>query len=509
MRITRVLCACLLLIISSNAFAAEDSNSLKEEILSLILEGDIDLAKTKTQTLLTNYSHEDEFPKLQIILGQRYNWCGYLQDADESYQYVIDNFADSNSVEQAKLGVKVVDVLTKIKQGTDSGALTHISDLKASFSHVPELPEYAFRIVKQYEKSGNYQQAQLGYMEVSQSFSDSDHAEIALLNGCRLSIWSDISSDKLIALIRDHSGSAKLPRILYDLGQKCRWKGKYDFAEVVLSVVVSLDSDSSLKSDAQFSYHSARALRNVRKGNFEDAKEEMNIILSNYKNNKNFAGVCYGLADKFRWRGKAIEMKLLYDAILQNCPDSAKASLISDKMDFFNILALIDADDIPAAETAITALYGQEMSSEKLNKMKFFIAEQFYYEGTQLRDQGDKDMAELYYSKAVEKWEQLLQLSPEFSLGSGTRFWPADCYFGLKNYQKTMENFERDIESYPDQPRRWYALFMIARSYKLMAKQGQISSDLANSKSQAIYNEILSSYPDCPAINAVNSELNK
>jgi len=493
-----------------------DSNSLKDEILSLISRGDIALAEAKTHALLSEYSHDDNLPQFLIILAQGYNWANSLEQAGESYQYVIDNFTDSNTVEQARFGIKVVDILSKIKQGTDSGALIHVSELIADFSQVAELPEYAFRISQYYEGQGNYQQAQLGYLKVSQSFPDSDYAERALLDSCRISIWLDILSDKMadasgkfIALVKDHSSSDSLADVLYYLGQLCRWHGNYDFAEVVLSAVIDLTTDSSLKSDAQLSYHGARALENVHRGRFSQAQEEMDIILSNYKDNKDFAGVCYALADRLRWRGKAVEMKVLYDAILRNCPDSKEALSVTDQMDFYNVLALIDADNIPAAETAMTALYSKEVSLEELNKMRFFIAEQFYYEGLQLRDGGNRDAANLYYGKAVEKWEQLLSISPDFTLGPKTRIWPADCYHNLKNYEKSIENFKNDIETYPDQPNRWYALFMIADSYKHMAKQGQISSDLADSKSQAIYNEIASSYPDCPAINAVNKELNK
>ncbi len=90
------------------------------------------------------------------------------------------------------------------------------------------------------------------------------------------------------------------------------------------------------------------------------------------------------------------------------------------------------------------------------------------------------------YTAAIESFKNLLQSNPNHSLADNCQYWIGECYFGMKQYQQAILEFQK-VFMYKRIDKHDDAQLMIALSYM---KSGQ------NEKAKSEFEKFLNSYPD-------------
>ncbi|MFQ6121010.1 MAG: tol-pal system YbgF family protein, partial [Methanosarcinales archaeon] len=102
------------------------------------------------------------------------------------------------------------------------------------------------------------------------------------------------------------------------------------------------------------------------------------------------------------------------------------------------------------------------------------------------------------YQAAITQFDFLMKSNVRTNLKINCIYWIGECYFGLKNYNKAIEYFNKVAKN--KSTKTPYALYMLGRSHAML---GNIK------KSKEYFNTILIEYPKKPIAIKARSMLNK
>lgn len=103
-----------------------------------------------------------------------------------------------------------------------------------------------------------------------------------------------------------------------------------------------------------------------------------------------------------------------------------------------------------------------------------------------LYDEALNDYYARYFELAIEKFSQLIQQNPRSSLADNSQYWLAECYYGLEDFPKAIEEFQK-VFSYADTEKDDDAQLKLGFCY---ANMGETEQAIAE------FRKLLSLYPD-------------
>lgn len=107
--------------------------------------------------------------------------------------------------------------------------------------------------------------------------------------------------------------------------------------------------------------------------------------------------------------------------------------------------------------------------------------------GTQaLYDEALNDYYGRYFDVAIEKFSRLLRQSPRSSLADNAQYWLAECYYGLEDFPRAIEEFQK-IFSYAETEKDDDAQLKLGFCYVNMGDEEQAIAE---------FRKFLNLYPD-------------
>lgn len=98
-----------------------------------------------------------------------------------------------------------------------------------------------------------------------------------------------------------------------------------------------------------------------------------------------------------------------------------------------------------------------------------------------------EDMRTGNYDLAIMQFEEFLTLFKNTELADDAQYWLGECYYGKKEFDKAIPEFEKVEKNYPKSDQLVPSLFKLARSYQEIGN---------TTKARALFNRIVKDYPD-------------
>jgi len=217
--------------------------------------------------------------------------------------------------------------------------------------------------------------------------------------------------------------------------------------------------------------------------------------------------VVYWFGKEFEAARRYEKAKNIYQQVVWRYPDSSHASkalLAASKMD---VLSLIESGDDTAAQVALDTLIADFNDHPDLPEAVFIIGEQYYNKAFFYKKEGLDTKMKDCFQKTLAIWESIKELSPNAVYPAQAYLFSGECYRKLGQLQTAIEYYQIVGNDWPDYEKRWYAVFLIGRSYDKLGDSGDIEKSVANAHTQAAYEQVLQEYPDCQAAEAAQNWL--
>ncbi|MHC4456278.1 MAG: tetratricopeptide repeat protein [Planctomycetota bacterium] len=311
-------------------------------------------AEAAIEKLLTEYSENNDIAGAVHEVGDSYLESGQYAKANELYQYVIENWTDSEVAVHAQAGLAI----SNIGLGDDPNTEAAIEKLLTEYSDNNDIVGEVFKIAETYVDVHQYENACELFQYVIENWQDSEdiiHAKADLAK-CYIAVGDDPNAHEAIdSLITDFNDYLELADVLLDVADEYHVKAfqmKYQglddkareyFATAidVLDKVITELPESSSTAEAYFFL----AVYNHRLSQYENAINYFQKLLSDWPSYK-FAdkaqfliGNCYeALRDTGSLGGSEAnpEIERAYRLVVEKYPDSTSVRDASLKLGWLN-----------------------------------------------------------------------------------------------------------------------------------------------------------------------------
>ena len=124
------------------------------------------------------------------------------------------------------------------------------------------------------------------------------------------------------------------------------------------------------------------------------------------------------------------------------------------------------------------------------------IAEQLARKADKLHLDGDQTKASSYYSAAALTWEKICERRPESEIAADMLCCAGDNYNKSGQYQKAVSAYQKILTLNAQYDKTGSVLLKIGRNYETMAAAGTLSKTDAIVAQKAVYEQIITDYPD-------------
>ncbi|MBW2623492.1 MAG: tol-pal system protein YbgF [Deltaproteobacteria bacterium] len=112
----------------------------------------------------------------------------------------------------------------------------------------------------------------------------------------------------------------------------------------------------------------------------------------------------------------------------------------------------------------------------------------------ELYPQARANYLEEKYGQAIKVFSYLLERYPDHPLSPNARYWLGECFYGLKEYDLAISEFERVVSDFPKSVKAPEAQLKIAYSHSRLGD---------GKKAMAVLKTLLTNYPQSPAVDMV------
>jgi tetratricopeptide (TPR) repeat protein len=429
--------------------------------------GDYEIALEKLQEVL---EVNPDYLEARFLIAETFYQLGKYKEANQHYQYIINNFMDSKYYENALLG---------------SGWCSYLLGDFAQSENVLEI------LVNNFPKSPLYQEGiyKLGRVY----FKEKKYAQT-------ISLYEDLVA----------SGSLEFDKyeLNYILGQSYFWEGNYDKAKIIFSDIVTNKPDFEFINETQY-YHSYILFE---EGSYEEAKlilEELvkkenssirdealyllarvlleqkeydrvisinrSLVDTGLKDNTMLERVLFDLGLAYARKGDNKGAIPYFKKVIDDFPQGELAKIATIELAYSYyylgqyrdvLMVLEDIDNKEAMELKIDAA-SKINDDEKLFSLYQELAEKYPDETTGV--EGYFALAKSYYEKGeFEKAIHTFQIIEDMTITEEIRkeinYWQGLSFFRLGNYPKAEEYFQL-IDYFSGDEIAIRALYMLGETY--------------------------------------------
>ena len=471
------------------------------EIVSFHLDNkDFATAGSATEIILSRFSKQESLPIGIYLVAGRFQKAGDEAKGLELHQYNVDNFPDSQ-----RAVLSQVDIICSHLSNRDiSNAESATEILYSLFAGHEALPEGIYMLANHYSnKMGDKAEGlELHRYNVDQ-FPDSRHAMMSqgiitkdyLTSGDFTNAES--AMEKFLSRFADQE---TLPREVYKIAKYYYARaGRQDKAIELYQYMANTwpENDYALLSLKE------EAISRIKRHQMVEAQEVIEIILTSFSEHKKLAQALNGIAKAYHRvqdDEKALEF---YNYVLANYPVN-DATLEARKG---TAIAYIGLGQDEKVNAAVETLMTDFVDHSDLSQAVFIIGEEYYNIAMEKVKEGETEVAEENFAKALSIWQHIVENLPESKYAPHAHYFIAIYHRQRGEFLKAIEYFKIVTAKYPDYKYTWNAQFLVGYLYEKLKYAGSVSMKEADKEIKEAYESVLQKYPDCPAARAAGKLL--
>jgi len=439
----------------------------------------------------------------EIESGWQKMYEGDFAQARSHYSSIISSEASSADKSSASLCLAWVGVFEAIDSGQYGQAKTAVDVLKSQHSKNWALGIYVFRTAEKMEWSNQLDIAKKLYADAI--LLDDAYSAKATWREAWITIFQQIEAGNIEALnaVVDHMqtqfpNNPELSEMLFRVGERLRWKGKYDKAKEFYAKSIEVSSEGRFAQQSQFENLWVDTLTKIDHHDYESADTNINNMLADFSGNSKMADALYSFAERYRWMGYYSKVEDIYKKIIQQYSSSEAAGKVNLDAAVVNILAMIEPGNEKQVDTALAGLESSLHDASQLNDAILLAGEQYYLKGCDLSVQGQYASAESYFQKSINLWIKVKSRVADNAIKPGFWDWAGYCYKNTGQFDKSLECFKKKYELYPDNSPS-QTLLLIGQNYESLSASGSMPKAEFSTNIKAVYGDIVKLYPDTAA----------
>jgi TolA-binding protein len=374
--------------------------------------------------------------------------------------------------------------------------------------------EAELELAEQYQDDRNYEQAEATYEAVAASYPDSSEAVTAQAKLTALYIvWgkqpqADAAYKRLQTKFSEHPSLAKG---LYTVAKAYERRGKYKQAGDLYRDIVEQYPDSQCTDRASLHAAKVEILLLIEKGRDSEVRAAINELVSDFNDvdvsdfkdptlidHEELPETLYDIAKECQRAEDYNEARYLYQQILQQHAQSRYARKAQFDVEALSIFSLGDRANDVDVKTAVDGFVTKFAAHQYLPTAVYKIAVEYHMKAYRLINKGLTDRAEGCFQKASLVFERVANEFPGAGDVPKALRSAGDCYRKLGRYAESTRCYQKVVDDYPDFETAWNALFTIGRNHEDLKESGAISKSEADSKTKAVYEQLLKEFPSCP-----------
>jgi len=330
-------------------------------VQSLILSGDYEGAKTAVDKLAADFGKNPDLPETLYWIARKYGYADRYAEEKDIYQQIIRGHPEDRFADRARLDLAGVNVFSLLKAQDFAGAKAALNKMTADFSAHFDLPETLYWIAQKYGWLEKLDEEEAICRMILQKYPGSPYEEKVKLALASANVQSLILSgdykgaktavDKLTA---DFGKNPDLPEMLYWIGERYEWSGKYEEAKNIHQQVISKFPESPFADKSRLGIGRADVLSQI---NRKDAGKAVDKFMSDFSKNADLPRAVLMMGQQVYDQGLLREHQESWGEAREYYE---KAVMIWGKL----------ADKMPASSLALTACYRAGNCYFQINKFE-------------------------------------------------------------------------------------------------------------------------------------------
>ncbi len=448
--------------------------------------GDESNADSAIEGLTAGFSEDDRSAEAIGQIAWNYRKLKRYEKARQLYQYVVVNWPYKPRAVFSQRGV----ALCNIALGDETAARAAIEKLLADFSEDEHITEVISRIAYDYRRSGQYEKARELYQYALAHWPEDKYAIESLKGAVRSNIAlgnyaaAEAGIDKLLA---EFSEDNRIAEAAYKIAYDYQRLGRYEKARELYQYVLAHWPEDECAIESL----EGVALSSIGLGDDPNTEAAIEQLISSFSGHKHLAEAIYQVARRLESEEKA---SVLYQYVIENCSDSKFAIFSKVKMGGIYIRLGEDA----TARDIFDRVFIDFSEHPDLPKAVSLMSYEYYKQAIFKESEGYPEQAREYFLKTMIECERIVTQFPEIpDIASESCYYLAFCHERLGRYIDAVKYYQMLLDNWPDYKYAWHALFRIGCGYETLKQRGLISELEADAIIEAVYEQLLETYPTC------------
>ncbi len=431
-------------------------------------------------------------------------------EARDIFQYILENFPGNEFEVWALSGMAT----QSLKLGDMATGNAAAERLVTEFSGHADMAFMASDVATAYVRCEDYDRGEKFYRRALDSNPQPETRMWALTGLAKTKVvlgkYNEV--EPLVGqLILRYSSDAQLPSQLGEIAKCFTEAGMGQEAQRVYAKVYALFLDSKRASTLRLDTARGYVRCLIDSSEEAQASEGINTLISGFQGDPGLSSALDDLGNRYGELNRYEAAGAVYQKILDHCStDDIYATKARIIVDAAALGSSINSGQHQAVDNEVSRLIAQYQGFNDLPSiLSRFVGERYYIKALEYEKQGRKDDGQANLLRAVAIWDKVLDDLPASKATPSTCHWAGDCCARLGDYQKAVRFYKRVADDYPDYEMRWHTLFMLGRSYQVMAGGGLMSKKEADTCTRAAYQTLLNEHPDSKAAKAARMWLNR
>lgn len=255
---------------------------------------DLETGDSLTKQILSDFTDDDRLSMASRKIADTYRYSNHNKRAIELYQYVLDNYADSEYAMWSQMGIAISNIYLGNYDAVESAT----QKLSENYSEHTSIYKAVQAIADHYRWRGvQHERARELYTVACEGMSgpDSIWAKMGfVITSIYLSDFetSDLWTDKII---NEFTGNENLPKALWRIADVYHYAGKYDEASALGKYLLD-----NFPGHKQLLFVKALMAKiDIAQGNDTSAEKAIDNLYVEFKDRPDLAEAIFNIGDKY------------------------------------------------------------------------------------------------------------------------------------------------------------------------------------------------------------------
>ncbi len=471
-------------------------DAARERVLMYIEASDGVAAQQSIEDLATGFASYAGYPKAVLDIGDKYRQVGKTEPAKAMYQYILESFPKDENALWSQMGLAILG----ISPSQEEDANPDLEILLKNFVGDQRIAQAACFVADAYRATGLVETARALY-----DFADAlqPTAESAVWSKMGMAI-ADIQMGQYeeakaatAELLASSQWGEQTANAACQIADAWRKKGDYAQARSVYRRVVEERPDAEHALWSQM----GMVISDLALKNEPNAAIGIQDLLRKHSKDNRIANASCQIADLYQKGGDHAMARALYTYVVSAWPQEEHAIWCQKG------LAVSEEKTDPNSIDQLGRLLTNFAGHENLPLAAFLVGEEYRDAALKQMEEGKFQEAATSYQRAVQVWEQIIQLQPETAFTPEAYYILAECSYMAGQYDRAIYNYQYVAEKWPDFKLAWHSQFMVGYRLQQLKQAGLVESKAADLQTAVAYKAVLLTDPNCPSATAAKNWL--